>query len=155
MSFGCSGPLVPATASVADVTDSNLMTTQYIALASGTVCETRLQHITKLFTRVQPSSRATQEVQLQQAKKKGTLDTQKISVWLSSLSGYTEILRQSSMSAPGLQVCLHQHHVQEAPSQWPHGPHVLPGSGLCRPTEHTLHFDNHDAHVQHVTLLGR
>ncbi len=78
---------VPAAASVADVTDSNLMTTQYIALASGTVCATRLQHITKLFTHVQPISRATQEMQLQQVEKKGTLDTQKTSVWLSSLSG--------------------------------------------------------------------
>lgn len=114
MSFGCSGPLVPATASVADVTDSNLMTTQYIALASGTVCETRLQHITKLFTHVQPSSRATQEVQLQQAKKERhprhpenkRLALKPLWLYRNFKAKTVRQLRQSSMSA---NTCLQTH----------------------------------------------
>jgi len=52
------------------VDDSIVMTTQYIGLASGTVCKTRLQHITKLFIQVQLISKVTQQMQLQQTEKK-------------------------------------------------------------------------------------
>ena len=59
--------------------DSIVMTTQYIGLASGTVCRTRLQRITKLFIQVQLIRKVIQQMQMQlqqTEKKQRTLSVQ-------------------------------------------------------------------------------